>query len=286
MRYLLAILLPPVAVLFCGKPFQFVLNIILTLCFWIPGVIHAILIVNSHLADKRTTRLEKAIRESAALYATKGGSGNGTSDREAVMHLLAGDPPAGDQPVTENEQLPLYRRILERLLSFPPHIETKERDGLVLDGNSDEIWHKLVDVLGLQDGRLSLPHFRESKNPSPDALSEGMRLEVVGLQGTPCPAQLATWKPNERQLAVSLIDEAGLPSRTYSFSVQSTSQAGQSEIQLTVIHRLPFIHQFLGMIINTFGRSVNFAEMVLRMIADPIRDRRGRNRAGLPSLGA
>ncbi|WP_424299394.1 YqaE/Pmp3 family membrane protein [Castellaniella sp.] len=66
MRYLLAIILPPVAVLLCGKPVQFLLNILLTCLFWIPGVIHAILVVNSHLADQRTARLEKAIRESKA----------------------------------------------------------------------------------------------------------------------------------------------------------------------------------------------------------------------------
>ena len=45
-----------------GKPIQFVLNIFLTLLFWIPGMIHAILLVNSHLADNRTARLEKAIK--------------------------------------------------------------------------------------------------------------------------------------------------------------------------------------------------------------------------------
>jgi uncharacterized membrane protein YqaE (UPF0057 family) len=66
MRYLLAIIFPPMAVLLCGKPVQFLLNILLTLLFWIPGVIHAILVVNSHLADKRTERIEKAIRESGA----------------------------------------------------------------------------------------------------------------------------------------------------------------------------------------------------------------------------
>lgn len=63
MRYLIAILLPPLAVLLCGKPIQAVLNIFLTLLFWIPGMIHAILVVNSHLADKRTARLGKVIRE-------------------------------------------------------------------------------------------------------------------------------------------------------------------------------------------------------------------------------
>jgi uncharacterized membrane protein YqaE (UPF0057 family) len=64
-RYLIAIILPPVAVLLCGKPVQFLLNIILTLCFFIPGVVHAVLVVHSHLADQRTERLERAIRESA-----------------------------------------------------------------------------------------------------------------------------------------------------------------------------------------------------------------------------
>lgn len=64
MRYLLAILLPPVAVLTCGKPIQALLNIILTLFLWIPGAVHAILVVNSYFADKRTRQLERAIRES------------------------------------------------------------------------------------------------------------------------------------------------------------------------------------------------------------------------------
>ena len=64
MRYFLAIILPPLAVLLCGKPFQFVLNIFLTLLFWIPGVIHAILVVNSHLADKRTQRIVEAVQKS------------------------------------------------------------------------------------------------------------------------------------------------------------------------------------------------------------------------------
>jgi uncharacterized membrane protein YqaE (UPF0057 family) len=64
MLYLLAILLPPIAVLFCGKPIQFLLNIILTICFYLPGAVHAILVVNSHLADKRAERIEQAIRDS------------------------------------------------------------------------------------------------------------------------------------------------------------------------------------------------------------------------------
>ena len=62
MRYFLAIILPPLAVLLCGKPIQFILNILLTLLGWIPGVIHAILVVNSHLADKRVEKIAKAVK--------------------------------------------------------------------------------------------------------------------------------------------------------------------------------------------------------------------------------
>ena len=63
MRYFLAIILPPLAVLLCGKPIQCILNVFLTLLFWIPGVIHAILIVHSHLADKRTKKIIQAIKK-------------------------------------------------------------------------------------------------------------------------------------------------------------------------------------------------------------------------------
>lgn len=62
MRYFLAIILPPLAVLLCGKPFQFLLNIVLTILGWIPGVIHALFVVHSHLEDKRTDRIVEAMK--------------------------------------------------------------------------------------------------------------------------------------------------------------------------------------------------------------------------------
>ncbi|WP_026244793.1 YqaE/Pmp3 family membrane protein [Dasania marina] len=61
MRYLLAILLPPVAVFLCGKPMVGILNIILTLCFWIPGVVHALFVVHNHLNNKQTQKIVDAI---------------------------------------------------------------------------------------------------------------------------------------------------------------------------------------------------------------------------------
>jgi uncharacterized membrane protein YqaE (UPF0057 family) len=58
-RYLLAIFLPPVAILLCGKPFQALVNIPLCLCFWIPGMLHALFVVNSYLADQRMMELAR-----------------------------------------------------------------------------------------------------------------------------------------------------------------------------------------------------------------------------------
>ena len=61
--YLLAIFLPPVAVLFCGKPIQAVLNVFLTMALWIPGVVHAFMVVSARNADKRTNRLIDAVKQ-------------------------------------------------------------------------------------------------------------------------------------------------------------------------------------------------------------------------------
>jgi uncharacterized membrane protein YqaE (UPF0057 family) len=57
MLYLLAFLLPPMAVLMCGKPFQAILNVVLTLFFWVPGFIHACFVVNGHYHRQRLEEL-------------------------------------------------------------------------------------------------------------------------------------------------------------------------------------------------------------------------------------
>ncbi|MFE4073946.1 YqaE/Pmp3 family membrane protein [Peribacillus sp. YIM B13477] len=56
MLYLIAILFPPLAVLLAGKPIQAVLNLVLTLFFYVPGLIHAILVVHDKKVDKRMKR--------------------------------------------------------------------------------------------------------------------------------------------------------------------------------------------------------------------------------------
>jgi len=46
MKWLIAIVLPPLALLLCGKPFQAVLNLGLCLFGYLPGIVHALLVVN------------------------------------------------------------------------------------------------------------------------------------------------------------------------------------------------------------------------------------------------
>ncbi|MED5016394.1 YqaE/Pmp3 family membrane protein [Paenibacillus chibensis] len=69
MRYLLALILPPIAVLLCGKPIQALLNLVLCCLFVIPGIIHALMVVSSHKADKRNNKLIEAIeRNNQAIH--------------------------------------------------------------------------------------------------------------------------------------------------------------------------------------------------------------------------
>ena len=61
MLYLLAIFLPPVAVLLVGRPFQAFINLLLCFLGWIPAVIHAVLVVNDRKADKRMKKQAELI---------------------------------------------------------------------------------------------------------------------------------------------------------------------------------------------------------------------------------
>ena len=57
LRYFFCVFLPPLAVFMTGRIGSFFLSLLLTLAGWLPGVIHAILVVNDYEADKRLERL-------------------------------------------------------------------------------------------------------------------------------------------------------------------------------------------------------------------------------------
>ena len=65
MRYVLAVLLPPLAMLLCGKIFQAILALIFmcTLIGWPLASIWAFLVVNNYFADRRTDRMIQAINQ-------------------------------------------------------------------------------------------------------------------------------------------------------------------------------------------------------------------------------
>ena len=57
LRYFFCVVFPPLAVLMTGRMGSFLLSLILTLAIWVPGVIHAILVVSDYEAEKRLERL-------------------------------------------------------------------------------------------------------------------------------------------------------------------------------------------------------------------------------------
>lgn len=62
MMYLLAIFVPPLAVLLVGRPIQAVINLALCFLLYIPGLIHALMVVSEAKADKRNRQLIKAMK--------------------------------------------------------------------------------------------------------------------------------------------------------------------------------------------------------------------------------
>jgi len=62
MRYFLCFIFPPLAVFSTGRLGALILNILLTIFFWIPGIIHAILVVNDFYENRRNRRIIRAVR--------------------------------------------------------------------------------------------------------------------------------------------------------------------------------------------------------------------------------
>jgi uncharacterized membrane protein YqaE (UPF0057 family) len=57
LRYFFCVVLPPVAVLMTGRLGSFLLSILLTLLGWIPGIVHAALVVNDYHEEQRAARM-------------------------------------------------------------------------------------------------------------------------------------------------------------------------------------------------------------------------------------
>ena len=73
MRLLFALICPPIAVLMCGRWFQgLVISPILTACFWVPGIIHALIVVNNTQKADREHQLLMAAARSTVMANARG----------------------------------------------------------------------------------------------------------------------------------------------------------------------------------------------------------------------
>ncbi len=70
MMYLLAMLLPPVAMLMVGRAMEAVICLILQLTVfgWLPAAIWACFMVNSHQTEKRLERLVKESKKTSSRW--------------------------------------------------------------------------------------------------------------------------------------------------------------------------------------------------------------------------
>lgn len=62
MMYVLAVIFPPLVPLFKGKFLHFILNCFLCLLGWLPGVVHACVLVHRGNSERRINEMEEAIR--------------------------------------------------------------------------------------------------------------------------------------------------------------------------------------------------------------------------------
>lgn len=57
----LAVVCPPLAVLATGRPAGALVNVALTACFYVPGIVHALAAVGRHATDRRNAALLQAV---------------------------------------------------------------------------------------------------------------------------------------------------------------------------------------------------------------------------------
>ena len=62
LRYFFCFVFPPLAVLLTNRFGSFVLSIFLTLLGVVPGIVHAIIVVNDYHAEQRTQQLARMMR--------------------------------------------------------------------------------------------------------------------------------------------------------------------------------------------------------------------------------
>jgi uncharacterized membrane protein YqaE (UPF0057 family) len=63
MLFFLCVLLPPLAVLLTGRLGSALLNLVLTLFLWVPGMIHAFFVVSDYKNEQRLRAIARSLRD-------------------------------------------------------------------------------------------------------------------------------------------------------------------------------------------------------------------------------
>ena len=89
MYYLIAILFPPLAVLMSGRILGTLLNIVLTLCFYFPGLIHAWIVVTQEKnaavnAINKASKRELDAQKTASVAKLKSMEQQSTADAQSI----------------------------------------------------------------------------------------------------------------------------------------------------------------------------------------------------------
>jgi uncharacterized membrane protein YqaE (UPF0057 family) len=108
LRYLLAIFLPPIAMIVEGRMGHLLLNIVLCLLGYLPGVIHAVLVVADGNAKKAEAIRKAEIKEIVGAIAQK----NTTESRESSSFkpMLS-----GKLEISPEEYLPKLSSVVDEL---------------------------------------------------------------------------------------------------------------------------------------------------------------------------
>lgn len=143
------------------------------------------------------------------------------------------------------------------------HVEfnvTTDVSQIEREGEPDELWLPLLNVLELKDGRLALPFYSPSSTVSKDALGPGMRLEMQYVTSfRTFPAQIDIFDEHSRQLEISLLryGEKKRPWRTYRFSVKPSSRPNWSVLELEIVHRYSFFVWIIQKFIDILGPPIS-----------------------------
>ena len=141
---------------------------------------------------------------------------------------------------------------------------SKEEDFIIVQGDQDQTWNKLVSALGLPN-KIFVPLYLESDKSFGDEIYQGKKFESLDTYDNVEPATLSLWQPQERRLTITLYLAKNFePYRHYEFSVHSSTKAGHSEVRLALRLSLGMFQRTVAGMLG--GSRNNLAQMVLEKL--------------------